>query len=121
MTLEFSKSIRWLNEHACFLMFEPTKLKFFTSKFILSCLLQAWLYAKVEMAREARLNRPDPNIEKQAKEAKESDAQTAYNEWLDIKRKQDKALRQLEEKRREEEASQYAIRDRQLCDEAFKR
>ena len=73
------------------------------------------------MARQARLNRPDPNLEKQAKEERESDAQTAYNEWLDIKRKQDKALRQLEERRREEEASQYAIRDRQLCDEAFRR
>ena len=73
------------------------------------------------MARQVRLNRPDPNLEKQAKEERESDAQTAYNEWLDIKRKQDIALRQLEERRREEEASQYAIRDRQLCDEAFRR
>lgn len=73
------------------------------------------------MARQARLNQPDPNIEKQAKEAKESEAQTAYSEWLDMKRKQDKALRQLEESRRVEEASQYAIRDRQVCDEAFRR
>lgn len=73
------------------------------------------------MAHQARLNRPDPNIEKQAKEAKESEAQTAYSEWLDMKRKQDKALRQLEESRRAEEASQYAIRDRQVCDEAFRR
>ena len=73
------------------------------------------------MARQARLNQPDPNIEKQAKEAKESEAQTAYSEWLDMKRKQDKALRQLEESRRAEEAAQYAIRDRQVCDEAFRR
>lgn len=88
---------------------------------ILFCILQAWLYAKVEMAHQARLNKPDPNLEKQAKEAKESEAQTAYSVWLDTKRKQDKALRQLEESRRAEEASQYAIRDRQVCDEAFRR
>ena len=73
------------------------------------------------MAQQAKLNQPDPNLEKQAKEAKESDAQIAYIEWLDMKRKQDKALRQLEESRRAEEASQYAIRDRQVCDEAFRR
>ncbi|KAJ7363657.1 hypothetical protein OS493_009819, partial [Desmophyllum pertusum] len=81
----------------------------------------AWLYAKVESAHQARLNQPDPNAEKQAKEVRESDAQGAYSEWLDTKRKQDKAFRQLEGRRRAEEASQYAIRDRQLCDEAFRR
>ena len=83
--------------------------------------MQAWLYAKFETARQERLKRPDPNIEKEAKMARQNDAESAYSEWLDMKRKQDKSLRQLEEKRREEEASQYAIRDRQLCDEAFRR
>lgn len=73
------------------------------------------------MARQARLNQPDPNVEKQRKEARQKDANSAYSEWLELKRKQDKALRDMEHQRRVDEAAQYAIRDRQLCDEAFRR
>ena len=87
-----------------------------------SCLfLQAWLYAKVEAAHQARLNQPDPSIEKQKKVERLKEANTAYTEWLEMKRKQDKALREVEGRRRADEAAQYAIRDRQLCDEAFRR
>lgn len=82
---------------------------------------QVWLYNKIDAAKQARLNQPDPKAALRAKEEKESNAQSAYSEWLDMKRQQDKTLRQLEERRREEEASQYTIRDRQLCDEAFRR
>lgn len=55
------------------------------------------------------------------KEARQKDAVAAYSEWVEMKRKQDKALREMEGKRRADEAAQYAIRDRQLCDEAFRR
>ena len=84
-------------------------------------LWQVWLYNKIEAAKQARLNQPDPEDALRAREEKESNAQSAYSEWLSVKRQQDKTLRQLEERRREEEASQYTIRDRQLCDEAFRR
>ena len=84
-------------------------------------LWQVWLYNKIEAAKQARLNQPDPEDALRAREEKESNAQSAYSEWLSLKRQQDKTLRQLEERRREEEASQYTIRDRQLCDEAFRR
>ena len=63
----------------------------------------------------------DPGIENEKKEARQKDADSAYSEWLDTKRKQDKAMREMENKRRVDEAAQYAIRDRQLCDEAFRR
>ena len=87
-----------------------------------SCLfLQAWLFAKVEAAHQARLNQPDPSIEKQKKVERLKEANTAYTEWLEMKRKQDKALQEVEGRRRADEAAQYAIRDRQLCDEAFRR
>ena len=87
-----------------------------------SCLfLQAWLYAKVEAAHQARLKQPDPSIEKQKKVERLKEANTAYTEWLEMKRKQDKALQEVEGRRRADEAAQYAIRDRQLCDEAFRR
>lgn len=83
--------------------------------------MQAWLYAKIESAQQARLNQPNPNAEKEMKEARQKDAVAAYSEWVEMKRKQDKALREMEGKRRADEAAQYAIRDRQLCDEAFRR
>ena len=73
------------------------------------------------MARQARLNQPDPNIEKQRKEEREKEATSAFSKWVEMKKKQDKSLREVEERRRADEASQYAIRDRQLCDEAFRR
>lgn len=82
---------------------------------------QAWLHAKIEAARQARSMQPDPGIENEKKEARQKDADSAYSEWLDTKRKQDKAMREMENKRRVDEAAQYAIRDRQLCDEAFRR
>ena len=73
------------------------------------------------MAQQARLNQPDPNVEKERKEEKQKDANSAYKEWLELKQKQDKSLRDMEHQRRVDEAAQYAIRDRQLCDEAFRR
>lgn len=73
------------------------------------------------MARQARLNQPDPNTDKQRQEERQKDADSAYHEWLDTKRKQDKASREMENRRRADEAAQYAIRDRELCDEAFRR
>lgn len=81
---------------------------------------QAWLYAKIEAAREARANQLDPDVDKERKEARQKDAQSAYSEWLHTKRKQDKAVREMEDRRKADEAAQYAIRDRQLCDEAFR-
>ena len=83
--------------------------------------MQAWLTAKTEEAKEmqrlAKLNQPDPNIAVEKAQA----AQEAYNEWLETKRKQSKANRLLENSRKADEAAQYIIRDRELCDEAFRR
>lgn len=68
----------------------------------------------------ARANQLDPDVDKERKEARQKDAQSAYSEWLHTKRKQDKAVREMEDRRKADEAAQYAIRDRQLCDEAFR-
>lgn len=82
---------------------------------------QAWLFAKNQEAKEQRLeaekNKPDPNIPVE----RAKNAQSAFNEWLRTKQKQSKTERELEKSRIEEEASQFLIRDRELCDEAFKR
>ncbi|KAK3711628.1 hypothetical protein QZH41_014058 [Actinostola sp. cb2023] len=82
---------------------------------------QAWLSAKLDEARERRReeerNRPDPTLEQR----KQEDAKSAYEEWLVTKRYQEKVTKEYETRRRSVEASQFVIRDRFLCDEAFKR
>jgi hypothetical protein len=70
-----------------------------------------------ERKREEAQNKPDQTLQ----ERKLSEAQQAYEEWLFSKRQQNKVAREYEERRRSEEASQFLIRDRQLCDEAFRR
>lgn len=93
---------------------------FFSNNFFL-LFPQAWLAAKLEEAKERRRleaqNKPDPSLEQRKRE----DAESAYQEWLNHKREQNKTARQYEERRRSEEAGQFVIRDRHLCDEAFKR
>ena len=87
----------------------------------ISFYVQAWLIAKNEEAREhrreAEKNKADPNIQIRRAES----AQGAYDEWLRNKRQQTKSEQELEKSRMEEQAAQYLIRDRELCDEAFKR
>ncbi|XP_031572604.1 vicilin-like seed storage protein At2g18540 [Actinia tenebrosa] len=82
---------------------------------------QAWLTAKLEEARERKrqeeLNKTDDSL----RERKTIEAQQAYEDWLASKRQQYKVTREYEERRQSEEARQFMIRDRQLCDEAFRR
>ena len=84
-------------------------------------LLQAWLMAKdieaKEQKKEAEKNKPDPNIPIERAKS----AQSAYEDWMKSKRKQTKVEKELEKSRKEEIAAGYLIRDRELCDEAFKR
>lgn len=57
----------------------------------------------------------------QQKVEKDKAAKEAYEAWLNEKSKQRKQERETEKKKLEEEASSYVIRERQECDEAFRR
>ena len=52
---------------------------------------------------------------------KEQAAKEAYDNWLQEKAKQRKQERKLERRKLEEEASSFIIREREACEEAFKR
>jgi len=82
---------------------------------------QAWLNAKNEEMKEFRKeqakNRPDPK----EKEEREKEAIKAYEHWRQAKRQQQKQLQQYEESRLMEEAESFVVRDRVLCEEAFRR
>lgn len=70
-----------------------------------------------EQRKQAEKNKPDPNVPVERAKS----AQHAYEEWIKTKRKQEKMEKELEKSRKEEEAAGYLVRDRELCDEAFKR
>ena len=84
-------------------------------------IFKAWLNAKKEEAKERHQEeerrKPDPSIQKE----RLSSAKSAYGKWLEEKRTQTKLEQRYEKSRQEDEAAQYLIRDRGLCDEAFQR
>ena len=57
----------------------------------------------------------------QEKEEREKEAIKAYEHWRQAKRQQQKQLQQYEESRLMEEAESFVVRDRVLCEEAFRR
>ena len=80
---------------------------------------QAWLKAKNEEYHERK--RLQSSAAGEDKGKKEQAAKEAYDNWLQEKAKQRKQERVLERRKLEDEASSFIIRERQACEEAFKR
>jgi len=80
---------------------------------------QAWLKAKNEEYLEKRKLQSSTVSEDKAEKAQA--AKEAYDGWLQEKAKQRKQEREVERIKLEEEAASFIIRERQACEEAFRR
>lgn len=80
---------------------------------------KAWLRTKNEEYLEKR--RSLKSSKNQGESEKDEAAKKAYDLWLNEKAKQRKQERELEKRKLEEEASSFVIRERQACEEAFKK